>query len=96
MAKHSSQILDMARKGAEHRYQELHAEITALVKTFPHLAATAGKAASRIAAKRLATVQGEAKQVRRRASKMSAEARKAVSARMKKYWAAKRKTANKA
>lgn len=92
MAKHSSHILDMARKGASHRYQELQSEIAALVKNFPHLAAKAGKAASRAGAKGMAAMQGEAKQVRRRARKMSAEARKAVSARMKKYWAAKRNT----
>jgi hypothetical protein len=38
MAKHSSHILEMARKGAEHRYEELKAEIATLVKHFPHLA----------------------------------------------------------
>jgi hypothetical protein len=37
MAKHSSHILDLARKGAEHRFEELKAEIAALVKHFPHL-----------------------------------------------------------
>ena len=89
MAKHSSHILEMARKGTTRL--SMHREI-ALVKNFPHLASHAGKAASRAGAKGLAAVQGEAKQVRRRARKMSAEARKAVSARMKKYWAAKRKT----
>ena len=41
-AKHSSHILDMARKGAEHKYAELKAEIAALVQHFPHLAARAG------------------------------------------------------
>ena len=37
MAKHSSHILDMARKGAEHKYAELKAEIAALLQHFPHL-----------------------------------------------------------
>ena len=42
MAKRSSHVLDMARKGAEHKYAELKAEIAALVKHFPDLAARAG------------------------------------------------------
>jgi hypothetical protein len=32
MAKHSSHILELARKGAKHRYRELRAEIAALRK----------------------------------------------------------------
>ena len=91
MAKHSSHILEMARKGAEHRYEELKAEIAALVKNFPHLAAEANKGASRLVGKGRAAVEAETKQVRRRTTKMSAEARKAVSERMKKLWAARRK-----
>jgi hypothetical protein len=47
MAKHASHILDMARKGAEHRYDELKGEIATLVKNFPHLAAAKGKRVSR-------------------------------------------------
>ena len=91
MAKHSSHILDMARKGAEHKYEELKAEIAALVKNFPHLAAKANKGASRVVAKGRAALKAEATQVGRRTRKMSAEARKAVSERMQKYWATKRK-----
>jgi hypothetical protein len=37
VARHSSHILDLARKGAEHRFEELKAEIRALIKQFPHL-----------------------------------------------------------
>ena len=37
MAKHPSRILDLARKGAEYRYQELKTEIAALRKYFPEL-----------------------------------------------------------
>ncbi len=47
MAKRSSQILELARKGAEYRYQELNAEIAALVRDFPHLADQAGAALGR-------------------------------------------------
>jgi hypothetical protein len=79
MAKHSSHILDMARKGAEHRYNELKAEIALLVKHFPHLATRTGGIVSQAVA------------APRKRRKMSAAARKAVSERMKKYWAARRK-----
>ena len=90
MAKHSSHILEMARKGAEHRYEELKAEIAHLVKSFPHLAETARKDAGKAALKGWAAAEAEAPKIRRRVRKMSAAARKAVSARMKKYWAARR------
>jgi hypothetical protein len=39
MAKHVSHILDMARKGAAHRSDELKDEIATLVTKFKHLAA---------------------------------------------------------
>jgi hypothetical protein len=91
MAKHSSHILEMARKGAEHKYEELKVEIASLVKNFPHLTARANKRVARVAAKGRTAIEAEVKQVRRRARKMSASARKAVSDRMKKYWAARRK-----
>lgn len=82
MAKHSPHILELARKGAEARYQELKAEMAALVKDFPHVAETAGAALGR-------TV-GRTERVVRRGRAMSAAARKAVSERMKRYWAARR------
>jgi hypothetical protein len=37
MPKHPSHILALAKRGAEHRHQELKAEIESLVKLFPHL-----------------------------------------------------------
>lgn len=92
MAKHSSHILEMARKGAEHRYIELKAEIAALVKNFPHLAARTKRQVSQAVSRGQAAVEAEVPKVRRRVRKMSAAARKAVSLRMKKYWAARRKT----
>jgi hypothetical protein len=86
MAKHSSHILEMARKGAEHRYEELQAEIAALVKHFPHVA----KGISKTVSQSVAEVAAEVPRVKRRAKKMSAAARKAVSDRMTKYWAKQR------
>jgi hypothetical protein len=84
----------MARKGAEHRYEELQAEIARLVKHFPHVAAEAGRQISLAVSQAAASAEAEAPKVRRRAKKMSTAARKAVSDRMKKYWA-KRRKANK-
>jgi uncharacterized protein YicC (UPF0701 family) len=95
MAKHSSHILEMARKGAEHRYAELQAEIAALVKHFPHVAKNAGKQISKAVSHGVAAVEAEAPKVRRRAKQMSAAARKAVSDRMKKYWAKRRSAKSK-
>lgn len=87
MAKHSASILELARKGASHRYEELKAELAELVKAFPHL--EYGAAVSPAVPKQ------EFERVRkaedRKRKKMSAAARKAVSARMKKFWAKKRK-----
>ena len=82
MAKHSSQILEIARKGAEHRYAELKVEIATLVKHFPHLT---GKKHG------LAEAASTGVKAPRKRRSMSAAARKAVSVRMKKYWAGKRK-----
>jgi len=83
MARHPSHILALARTGAEHRYAELKAEIAALVRQFPHLRSPRMSAPGLAAA----TTAGSARPRRRR---MSPAARKAVSERMKRYWAARR------
>jgi hypothetical protein len=80
----------MARKGAEHRYEELQVEIDALVKHFPHVARKAGAQIFKTVSQGAAAVEAEAPRVRRRPKKMSAAARKAVSDRMRKYWAKRR------
>jgi hypothetical protein len=82
---HSSHILEIAKRGAEHRYQELKAEIESLVKLFPHLPSRSGGLLSAP----VETVKRALRRRRRR--KMTAAARKAVSDRMKKFWAARRK-----
>lgn len=95
MAKHSSHILDMARKGAEHKYEELKAEIRTLVAHFPHLAARTGGHVSRAASKAFArgrqvigaAIAGEAPKARRR---LSAKARKAIGDAQRKRWAIKK------
>jgi len=85
----------MARKGAEQTYKELTAAMTQLVKDYPHLAAKANKQVSRAVARGAASVGAEASRTKRRARTMSAAARKAVSLRMKKYWADRRASAKK-
>jgi len=89
MAKHSSHILEMARKGAEHRYHELKEEIASLVKHFPHLTARKGGIVSHAVA---AVPKGEkaatAEVAPRKRRKMSAKARKAISEAQKRRWAA--------
>ena len=87
MPKHSSHILELAKVGAEHRYQELKTELASLVKLFPHLA---GRRAVPIPM--LDVVMGGAEPVPKRGRKpMSAAAKKAFGERMKKYWAERRK-----
>ncbi len=84
MSKHPSHILELAKRGAEHRYQELKAEMAALEKLFSHL--HYGSAVSPA----MPGAAGESR-IRRRRRKMSAAARKAISERMKKSWAKRRK-----
>jgi antibiotic biosynthesis monooxygenase (ABM) superfamily enzyme len=84
MAKHSSSILELARRGADHRYEELQQELASLVRQFPDLRRGAleivksGRRATRAAAAGL--------QPRRR-RKMSAAARARISAAQRARWA---------
>ena len=89
MARPSSHILELARKGAEHRYQELRGEIAALRKYFPQLGGSTRRSRSQIDMSTEPAAMID--RPRRKRRRMSATERKAVSARMKKYWAAKRK-----
>jgi hypothetical protein len=95
MARHSSRILEYAKRGAELRLQDLIQEAKLLTLSFPHLRDAFDKdelPISFIVAKGSGRLtKGNAA----RRSRMSPAARKAVSQRMKKYWAAKRKAAAK-
>ena len=98
MAKHSSHILELARKGAEHKYQELKAELAQLTKNFPHLrsvrsSVSQGAAAiSRRGRAAVVAIGGEEYLPKPR-RKMSAKARKAISDAQKKRWAAQKAAA---
>jgi hypothetical protein len=72
----------LARLGAKSRLDELRREEAAIRKAFPDLFGGRGRPAAG---------DGATGARRRRRSNMSAAARKAVSARMKKYWAERRK-----
>ena len=75
------QLLKLARAGAETLVKQLRAEIVAIERTFPELALAPQRRALRRA---IATAETKTR-------RMSATARKAVSLRMKKYWAERRK-----
>jgi hypothetical protein len=72
-----ARLRELAKAGAEATLKELRAEIIAIERAFPELAF----------AKRRRAVQKATARTRR----MSAAARKAVSVRMKRYWAERRK-----
>lgn len=78
------QIQHYARLGAEARLAALELEREAILRSFPDLA---GRRNARGASAGARAGRGRA----RRPSHMSAAARKAVSVRMKKYWASRRK-----
>lgn len=74
-------LRELAKAGAATALKQLRAEIVAIERTFPELALPHGRRAVRRAV--------ESAGLRTRT--MSAAAKKAVSVRMKKYWAERRK-----
>jgi hypothetical protein len=84
MAKHSSSILELARRGAQHRYEELQTELASLVRQFPDL-----RSGARAIVKRgRRAVKAAAAQLQpRRRRKMSAAARARISAAQRARWA---------
>jgi hypothetical protein len=77
----TEKLRELARTGAEHALNQLRAEVIAIERTFPELALSRGRQA----------IGRSVKEATRRTRRMSATARKAVSDRMKKYWAERRK-----
>lgn len=77
----ADRLKELARAGAELAIRELRAEIVAIERTFPELALP----------KRGRALRRSVRHATQRTRTMSAAARKAVSARMKKYWAERRK-----
>lgn len=77
----AERIRQLAVSGADNLLRQLRAEIIAIERTFPELKLPAGRRA----------VRQSVTTARKRTRQMSAAARKAVGARMKKYWAERRK-----
>jgi hypothetical protein len=77
----SEQLKHLARSGAEATLRRLRAEIVAIERAFPELKLPAARRAARRSIRSAAT----------RTRTMSAAARKAVSERMTRYWAERKK-----
>lgn len=77
----AERLRELARTGAEVTVKRLRAEVIALERAFPELRLSEGRRA----------VRRSIKEASSRTRTMSATARKAVSARMKRYWAERRK-----
>jgi hypothetical protein len=77
----AAKLRELARAGAELTLKELRAEIIAIERTFPELALP----------KRRRAIRRSINQATQRTRTMSAAARRAVSERMKRYWAERRK-----
>jgi hypothetical protein len=75
------QLRELARTGAETALKRLRAEIIAIERAFPELALPRTRRA----------VRRSIKKAGQRSRQMSAAARAAVSRRMKRYWAERRK-----
>src|SRR5215467_8308901 len=86
-----SKLHRLARVGAQARLEELRQEQAELLRAFPDL--SAGRAVARRVSRaaRTSSANGNGAPARRKKHNMSAAERKAVSVRMKKYWAARRK-----
>lgn len=85
----------LARLGAQRRLEELRREEASILAAFPDLdraprARAGGRRVEAAASSDTGAASGRARKGRRR--RMSAAERKAVSERMKKYWAARRKS----
>jgi len=79
------QLQELARAGAENALKRLRTEIVAIERTFPELALPKARRA----------VRRSIRKAGQRSRQMTAAARAAVSRRMKRYWAERRKARNK-
>jgi hypothetical protein len=88
MAKHSSQILQLAKRGAEVRFRELLDEMRFLTLSFPHLrdAVDRDDLPMKFILRRGEEKAGAIQEARSRRT-MSAKARKAISDAQKARWA---------
>ena len=87
MAKHSSHILELARKGAQHRYEELKAELDSLARQFPGLARRAVRRGRKAIKGAVSAVQHAVESKPKPRRKLSAAARKKIGDAQRKRWA---------
>jgi hypothetical protein len=87
----SVDLREWAVKGAEQRLLEIAEEARAIFQTFPELRKQGRGFDLGTPGRKSAKASADDSAPTRRRSRMSAAARKAVSARMKKYWAERRK-----
>ncbi|MGE3507793.1 MAG: hypothetical protein AB7N65_02790 [Vicinamibacterales bacterium] len=80
----------LARLGAQARLEEIHREEAAIRQAFPELFRAASRPVRAAVARDEATAEPAPRP--RRKNRMSAAMRKAVSERMRKYWAERRKS----
>ncbi len=85
------QLRRLARLGAQQRIDELRAEEAAIRRAFPNLAAAGGGGRGRRGRKAAGAAGTQTRRRRRKRRKMTAAEKRAVSERMKKYWAERRK-----
>jgi hypothetical protein len=88
MPKHSSHILELARRGADVRFRELIDELKMLTISFPHLRDAVGRDDLPINfLLRRGSDKADAGASPRQRRQLSAKARKAISDAQKKRWA---------
>src|ERR687887_202411 len=84
----ADKVRELARTGAEVTLKTLRGEIAAIERAFPELARTGRRTKAG-----MREVASAADATTRQTRRMSAAARRAVSERMKRYWAERRKAA---
>ena len=89
MAKHSPRVLDLAKRGAAAQLRDLLHEAEMLLELFPDLRDSFDKDELPL---NFIMAEGSGAPMKRTRQPMSVAAKKAASARMKKYWATKRKS----
>jgi len=77
----TERLRELARAGAESALKQLRAEVIAIERTFPELALQ----------RRRRALRHSLEEAGRRTRRMSTAARRALSERMKRYWAERRK-----
>jgi hypothetical protein len=90
MAKHSSHIFELAKRGAALRLRELATELNILLSAFPDLRDAFDADELPVSFILSRDARRARTKTRRRQQPMSAAAKRAVSQRMKKYWAERR------